>query len=86
MRERDKDGQEFDVEAMKRLLYGDPTTGRGGLAHTVETIATTLYGGDKNPGGGIVADVLAMKKLFWMFAGASLALQAGLQVLFHFWK
>ncbi len=69
---------------MRKLLYGDPATGKGGLAHVVETIGTTLYGSERIP-GGLVSDVSQIKKMLYMAAGAITILQLVIQIIFHFW-
>jgi hypothetical protein len=74
-----------DLEDMKRLLHGDPTTTKGGVAQFVNELGTTIYG-DPRYGGGLVSDVMALKKVMYIGYGIMLALQAGLQILFHFWK
>lgn len=73
-----------EIENMRKLLYGDPATGKGGLAHVVDTMGTTLYGSERVP-GGLVNDVAQIKKLVYMGAGAVTILQVGIQILFHFW-
>lgn len=73
-----------EIENMRKLLYGDPTTGKGGLAHVVETIGTTLYGSERIP-GGLVNDVAQIKKMLYMAIGAVTIVQFGIQILFHFW-
>lgn len=74
-----------DIADMKKLLYGDPATGRGGLAHVVDTMGTTLYGTDKIP-GGVVADVSTLKKYFWMAIGAVTAIQVVVEIAFKLWS
>jgi hypothetical protein len=74
-----------ELRDLKKLLHGDPTTGRGGLAHNVLAMADDIYGTERNP-GGLVADVNTLKKFIWVMAGVVTALQFGIQILFHFWK
>ena len=84
MSEREFQQCQKDVADIRRLLYGDPATAKGGLAHAVDTLGTTLYGTDRNP-GGLYSDVVALKRYMWMAAGAVTAVQFGIQILFHFW-
>lgn len=70
---------------MKRILYGDPATGRGGLAHIVETMADTIYGSPKNP-NGLVQDVSSIKNTIKIATGGIIVAQFAIQILLHFWK
>ena len=74
-----------DLEDMKRLLYGDPATGKGGLAHTVQTIGETVYGAPHQP-GGLVADTAALKKTIWIATGALMAMQFIVPIVLKLWK
>lgn len=74
-----------DIADMKKLLYGDPATGKGGLAHVVDTMGSTIYGTEKSP-GGIVSDVNMLKKYFLMACGGFAVLQVVVQIVFKFWK
>ena len=73
-----------DLQDMKRLLYGDPATGKGGLSHVVQTLGDTVYGAPHQP-GGLVADVAAVKKTIWIATGAVLAVQVIVPILLKFW-
>lgn len=73
------------IQDMEKLLHGDPTTGRGGLAHNVLAMADDIYGTDRNP-VGLMAEVQTLKKFMYIMAGVVTALQFGIQILFHFWK
>lgn len=74
-----------ELRDMRKLLHGDPTTGKGGLAHNVLRMGDQLYGTERNP-GGIVSDVNALKKFVWIMSGVIIAAQIGIQFLFHLWK
>lgn len=70
---------------MEKLLYGDPTTGKGGMAQNLITVGDTVFGSERNP-GGLVADMASLKKFMYLLAGAVTFAQFAIQVLFHFWK
>lgn len=82
---KEEDECRQEIADMKRLLYGDPATGKGGLAHAVETIGETVYGAPHQP-GGLVADVAAVKKTIWIATGAVMAIQIIMPILLKFWK
>lgn len=84
MSEQEKEDCSEDIKNMRKLLYGDPVTGRGGLAQIVDTMATTLYGSERIP-GGLVSDVSQMKKFLFAAGGAVTVLQVVIQIIFHFW-
>lgn len=63
-----------ELADIKRLLYGDPSTGKGGLAHTVQTIGDTVYGPPHAP-GGLVNDVAEIKRTIWIATGIVTCLQ-----------
>lgn len=74
-----------ELRDIKKLLHGDPTTGRGGLAQSVLRIGDDLYGTDRQP-GGLLSDMNDMKRYKWIVVGVLLAAQFGIQFLFHIWK
>lgn len=74
-----------EIRDMKKLLYGDPTTGKGGMAQGLITVADAVFGTERNP-GGLVADNAQQKKVMWIMFGALTAANFFLQILFHFWK
>lgn len=74
-----------DLENIKLLLHGDPTKTTGGVAQFVEKLGTTVFG-DPILKGGLVSDVMQIKRIMWIGIGVLSTLQIGIQILFHFWK
>jgi hypothetical protein len=73
-----------EIADLKRVVYGDASTGKGGLAHIVDMLGETVYGGKTNP-SGLVSDVAAIKRAVWMVGGGVIVAQFALQILFKFW-
>lgn len=82
-----------EVADLRRVMYGDPP-GRGGVAHVVDTMGTTLFGKDRLP--GLVDDMTAMKNQIaeiknavWRVCAIAsfimVVIQIGLQFLFKLW-
>lgn len=69
---------------IERLLYGDPTTGKGGMAHSHLRMGEDLYGTDHSD--GVMKEVAGFNRIVWIGIGVLGSAQIGLQIIFHFWK
>jgi len=84
MSTHDVDECKKEIADLKKLIYGDTSTGKGGMAHVVENLGETVWGGKINP-IGLVGDVASIKKFLWGFGGAMIAAQVALQFIFKLW-
>lgn len=85
MSEKDLLKMQKDLADLQRLMHGDPTTRKGGTAQFVETLGTAVFG-NHPVSGGLVADVMALKRIMYIGYGVMITLQVVLQIVFHFWK
>lgn len=73
-----------ELRDIRKLLYGDPSTGKGGMAHSHLRMGEDLYGTDHSD--GVMKEVAGFKRIVWIGIGVLGTAQIGLQIVFHFWK
>jgi hypothetical protein len=73
------------IEDMRRLLYGDPTTGKGGIAHLVEDMGEAIYGGDRVE-KGLIEEVSDIRRLIFISTGFIIGAQVAVQAILFILK
>jgi hypothetical protein len=73
------------IEDMRRLLYGDPATGKGGIAHMVQDMGEAIYGGDKVE-KGLIEEVGDIRRLILIATGFIIGAQMAIQAVFFVLK
>jgi hypothetical protein len=87
--ERDRDRicneQRRSIEDIRRLLYGDPATGKGGIAHMVEDMGEAIYGGDRVE-KGLIEEVSDIRRLIFISTGFIIGAQVAVQAILFILK